>query len=194
MDKNLLLYPNIGSYFKSGLIEVTENSYGNYWLTNHLEYHPMVNSRTHLLGQSHKILNATFRKTYDKFLATTIQKPKLTQEDKMILVYYLQLQDRIQEAIELFKSIEVPNSSLRIQFDYLLAYFDFFNGSDDGFKVARRIVQKYDNYPVSSWRMMFLTIADQLNEFDGEFDNEEEMLSVDAGASQIDVQIREKRA
>lgn len=42
--------------------------------------------------------------------------------------------------------------------------------------------------------MMFLTIADQLNEFDGEFDNEEEMLSVDAGASQIDAQIRDKRA
>jgi hypothetical protein len=62
----------------------------------------------------------------------------------------------------------------------LLAYFDFFSGTDDEFKIARRIVQKYDNYPVSSWRMMFLTIADQLNEFDGEFDNEEEMMNVDA--------------
>lgn len=28
---------------------------------------------------------------------------------------------------------------------------------------------------------MFLTIADQLNEFDGEFDNEDEMIEVDAG-------------
>ncbi len=34
--------------------------------------------------------------------------------------------------------------------------------------------------------MMFLTIADQLNEYDGEFDNEEEMLSVDAGPNSID--------
>jgi biopolymer transport protein ExbD len=42
--------------------------------------------------------------------------------------------------------------------------------------------------------MMFLTIADQLNEFDGEFDNEEEMLSVDAGATAVDAQIRDKRA
>ena len=63
------------------------------------------------------------------------------------------------------------------------AYFDFFSGGEDGFKNARRIVQKYDNYPVTSWRMMFLTIADQLNEFDGEFDNEEEMIEVDAGAN-----------
>lgn len=31
--------------------------------------------------------------------------------------------------------------------------------------------------------MMFLTIADQLNEYDGEFDNEEEMIEVDGGAA-----------
>jgi hypothetical protein len=34
--------------------------------------------------------------------------------------------------------------------------------------------------------MMFLTIADQLNEFDGEFDNEDEMIEVDAGVQGID--------
>jgi len=34
--------------------------------------------------------------------------------------------------------------------------------------------------------MMFLTIADQLNEFDGEFDNEDEMIVVDAGVQGID--------
>ena len=157
----------------------------------------MVNSRTHLLGQSHKIMNATFRQTYDNFLSSNVQKPLLTNEDKMIFVYYLQLQDRMQEAISLFNMTQQPaesNATLRIQYDYLQAYFDFFSGTDDGFKVARRIVQKYDNYPVSTWRMMFLTIADQLNEFDGEFDNEEEMITVDAGAGSIDAQIRDKRA
>jgi len=73
----------------------------------------------------------------------------------------------------------------------LQAYFDFFSGAESGFKSARRIVQKYDNFPVTSWRMMFLTIADQLNEFDGEFDNEEEMLEVDGGAASQDALIRE---
>jgi hypothetical protein len=42
--------------------------------------------------------------------------------------------------------------------------------------------------------MMFLTIADQLNEFDGEFDNEEQMITVDAGPGSLDAQIRDKRA
>ena len=125
-----------------------------------------------------------------------IQKQALGIEDKLIFVYYLQLQDRVQEAISIFKQIQEPkeqNATLKIQYDYLQAYFDFFSGAEDGFKNARRIVQKYDNYPVTSWRMMFLTIADQLNEFDGEFDNEEEMIEVDAGANAQDALIREQR-
>jgi hypothetical protein len=61
----------------------------------------------------------------------------------MVFVYYLQLQDRIVEAIDLFNKIKAPaeqNGTLRIQYDYLQAYFDFFKGTDDGYKVARRIV------------------------------------------------------
>ena len=36
------------------------------------------------------------------------------------------------------------------------AYFDFFTGASDGFKVARTIVRKYEDYPVIAWRVMFL--------------------------------------
>ena len=53
----------------------------------------------------------------------------------------------------------------------MAAYFDFFSGAADGYHVARRVVQRYDNYPVSHWRLRFLAIADQLNEIDGEFDD-----------------------
>lgn len=82
----------------------------------------------------------------------------------MIYVYYLQLQDRISEAIALFQKLERPEVGegdmhvLEIQFDYLSAYFDFFTGAEDGYKVARRIVQRYDNYPVSHWKLLFLAI------------------------------------
>lgn len=71
----------LGASFESGLITVDENTDERRGLTKHLEYHPMVNSRTHLLGQSHKIMNATFRATYDSFLATNVQKASLTNED-----------------------------------------------------------------------------------------------------------------
>jgi hypothetical protein len=64
-------------------------------------------------------------------LTTKVQKPGLSYEEKMIFVYYLQLQDRIPEAIKLFNTIPEPpkqNGTLRVQFDYLNAYFDFFTG------------------------------------------------------------------
>jgi hypothetical protein len=56
------------------------------------------------------------------------------------------------------------------------AYFDFFTGQDEGFKVARTIVRKYEDYPILAWRIPFLEILDQLNEFDGDIDEEEQKL------------------
>lgn len=46
----------------------------------------------------------------------------------------------------MFSGVPVPGEDdyLQIQYDYLLAYFDFFTGGQDGYKVARKIVQKYD--------------------------------------------------
>jgi len=65
----------------------------------------MVNSRAHLLGKGRQILNTTFRTTYDRFLGSLVQKSEMGIEDKLIFVYYLQLQDRVQEAINLFRQI-----------------------------------------------------------------------------------------
>jgi hypothetical protein len=38
--------------------------------------------------------------------------------------------------------------------------------------VARTIVRKYEDYPILAWRMPFLEILDQLNEYDGEVTDE----------------------
>jgi hypothetical protein len=95
-------------------------------------------------------------------------------------VQYLQLQDRVTDAINLFKTVPAESlpkdGTLRIQFDYMSAYFDFFTGQDEGFKVARTIVRKYEDYPILAWRIPFLEILDQLNEFDGDVDEEEQKL------------------
>ena len=176
LNKGNASFINIGTHFKSSLLEINDaNAKTGYTMC--LEYFPMVNTRAHRIGQdgTHAILNKTFSETYNQFLSTLAQKGALTMEDKMTFVYYLQLQDRIEEAITLFKTLKAPeaNSMLKVQHDYLLAYFDFFTDAKDGYLVARRIVQQYDNYPITKWRMMFLAIMDQLNEFDGEFDQAE---------------------
>lgn len=144
-----------------------------------LEYNPMINSRAHQVGQENvrnRILNKTFRETYDNFLQLMAYKKEVSFEEKMIFIYYLQLQDRIPEAIKLFKTLKINNleGSLKIQHDYLSAYFDIFTGAENKYNVARTIIREYDNNPVSHWKMMFLAIEDLLNDFDGEFNDMQE--------------------
>ena len=86
-------------------------------------------------------------------------------------------------------------ATLLMHYDYLSAYFDFFTGSLDGYKRARRLVQKYDNHPVIHWKQMFLAIQDQLDEFDGEFDNEieEEEDILDGSGSDASLKLQERK-
>ena len=37
---------------------------------------------------------------------------------------------------------------------------EFFKNDEKDFLKAREIVRKYDNFPVTGWRMMFLAIQD----------------------------------
>ena len=102
------LYERIGTHFTSNLVQVSDDSEGVNGFTKHLEYHAMMNGRTHALGPDNNIMNQNFKKTYDQFLTTKIQKPGMSFEEKMIFVYYLQLQDRIAEATKLFNTIPEP--------------------------------------------------------------------------------------
>ena len=72
------------------------------------------------------------------------------------------------------------------------AYLEFFKPDEKDFLKAREIVRKYDNFPVTGWRMMFLAIQDQLNEIDGEFDDEE-LEPLEEESKDFDVNIVEKR-
>jgi hypothetical protein len=74
----------------------------------------------------------------------------------------------------------------------LQAYLEFFNRDEKDFLKARAIVRKYDQFPITQWRMMFLAIEDQLNEIDGEFDDEE-LEPIDEESKDFDTKIAEKR-
>lgn len=49
----------------------------------------------------------------------------------------------------------------------MTAYIDFYTGQSTGFKQARAISKRYEEYPVIAWRILFTEILDQLCEFDG---------------------------
>ena len=137
-----------------------------------LEYHPFVNQRVHLLaGEKNRILNVQLREQYTAFVTYLSQRRTLQAEHYLGLVYYLLLQDRVDDAIRLFSKIdreEVRHSHQHeLQYDYFAAYIDFYMGYPK-FAVARDVCQKYLEYPVLSWRSLFVEIASQLAEFDGQ--------------------------
>jgi hypothetical protein len=100
----------------------------------------------------------------------------------MRLCYYLILQQRIKEATIIYSKINKNNiignniSSLELQYDYLTAYLDFSNGYPK-FDKAREITKKYKdkNITLSNWKNMFNEIEDQLNEYDGKINFDEEI-------------------
>ena len=154
-------------FFKTEIMNVDK------WETK--DYFPLVNPRAHSVNQQKaNILNKQFKSTYENMLAYLIEKrffTELTLDDRILWITYLLLQDRIEEASELFSSIEeamkVSNPVTLIQKDYIEAYLDFMTGYPD-FTKSKEICEKYLSYPVLTWRNLFVEIANQLAEYENE--------------------------
>ena len=74
------------------------------------------------------------------------------------------LQDRIEEAFTFFERVDPEKLSMRLQYDYMNAYMDFFT---EDHKTARQIAEKYVDYPVDRWRKAFENVLNQLDEIEG---------------------------
>ena len=137
-----------------------------------LEYHPIVNARFHQMSkEKNSILNQQLFDTYLSFLKYYFEREELVDdEDRLILTYYLLLQDRIDEALLVFNTIPASSPFIgkyQIQHDYMVAYFDLYKGMPE-FSKAKVICEKYLDYSVLTWRSLFIEIANQLAEFEGE--------------------------
>ena len=172
-------YKETGTYFESSLIKcVPEKNEFRYY-----DFFPMINPRIHKLEneKSAAMLNVDFRDQYKILLTSLIEKESILDEDRLVLITYFLLQERIEEALNIFKVLDPKNfsdknsHSCALQYDYLCCYFDILVGYESGFKEARRISKKYGDYPIITWRMLFTEIIDQLNEFDGTEDNDSDI-------------------
>ena len=130
----------------------------------HLEYSPLVNQRTHRLGAEPKIANPVFREQYQHLLNILAYKPTLAAMDDMSVVYYLFLQDRIEEALALFHGIKAESLPTKLQHDYFRTYAAFY---EEKLADARAIVAQYSDYPVDRWRALFAEAGAQLDEIEG---------------------------
>ena len=130
----------------------------------HLEYSPLVNQRAHRVGAENRIPNPVLRGQYQRLLFILAHKPALEAADQMSVVYYLFLQDRVEEALARFHGIAAETLPTRLQYDYFRCYAAFYEEQP---AVARGLVQQYADYPVDRWRKLFAEAGAQLDEIEG---------------------------
>jgi hypothetical protein len=130
-----------------------------------MEFSPLINARAHLTGSEREILNSDFARQYLALMNILSHKPLLNDVDWMSVTYQLLLQDRVGEALASFKKVDPSGLPMRIQYDYMDAYLDFF--SPDHAR-AGAIAAKYSDHPVPHWRSRFLQVQDHLAEAAGE--------------------------
>ncbi len=130
----------------------------------HKEYWPLVNARVYQLGKVRKILNQEFHGQYRQFLDMLAYKPALDDDDRMALIVYLLLQDRVAEAMNAMTAVEAKRLHTDIQYDYLRAYLAFYREDP---KAARKAAEPYREHPVKRWRHLFGDVLAQCDEIDG---------------------------
>ena len=129
----------------------------------HLEYSPLVNQRAHRLGNEWRIANPAVRDQYLRLLNILAHKPALDAMDSMSVTYYLFLQDRVEEALARFKTIDAKQLPARVQHDYFRCYAGFYEGN---LADARAIVTSYHDFTVPRWQKLFTEVARQLDEIE----------------------------
>ncbi len=151
----------VGLYLESELLDV--EPYSRHWY-QHREYSPLVNARAHQVGSQRQILNPVFHSQYHQLLQVLSYKGKLSSEDRLVVTYYLLLQDRIEEALGHFGKVDRSELNEELQFDYCDAYLDFYLENPES---AARKASKWADYPVNAWRNRFQDILAQVEEIRG---------------------------
>jgi hypothetical protein len=130
----------------------------------HLEYKPLVNARAHSLGSRRQVVNEAVLHQYHAFLKTLTYQKDLDDTTLLGTVYYLLLQDRIDEAFDAFGRVSPEKVATRMQYDYCAAYLELFK---DEPKKARAIATQYLFHPVDRWRNAFAAVVAQVDEIEG---------------------------
>ena len=152
---------NCGDYLASELVTIDPVARRAY---EHLEYKPLVNNRSHVVGGTRKILNGRIRNQYQSFLRILSQKPSLDHADQLSTTYYLFLQDRAADAMARLETVNAEGLPTSIQYDYFRAYSAFYRAQPDE---ARAIAVKYTQHPVDRWRERFVNVIAQADEIQG---------------------------
>ncbi len=155
---NSQLARQVGPAFRSPLLTVdpvVEKSF------EHLEYAPLVNPRVHEVGDARRILNRAQRDQYRSLLRHQMFLPEVSPGTRLMVIYHLQLQDRLAEAAEQLGMLP-EEAGHDLQVAYLQAWMAM---RELRIEEARAWAEPYSDVPVLRWRKRF---RDLLAQLDGE--------------------------
>ena len=150
-----------GMTFESELLTV--DPFSRNWYEQR-EFSPLVNSRTHQLGSTRKILNNRVHQQYEKLMQILGHTPTLDSDNRLVVTYYLLLQDRIDEAMKQFAKVESKDVVQTMPYAYCDAYLDLYREKPDD---AMAKAKKWTDYPVDRWRNRFENIVAMVEEIKG---------------------------
>lgn len=127
----------------------------------HLDFQPLVVARMHQLGPKRVILNDGLALQYERMMGIVSHQKAIEAEQRLALVYYMLLQNRIEDAIMHFVKIDASTLECKLQHDYFAAYLDMTQGK---FEEADSRSQKYVNTPNPRWRDWFGQVRSQIAE------------------------------
>ncbi len=154
----------VGPWFDSPIVRFDQVERRTFEL---LDYSPLVNQRAHRLGPEHRIANQVVLEQYRSLLTQLAHKPALDAADSLSVTGFLFLQDRVEEALARFKSINADALPTRLQHDYFRCYAAFYEGD---LASARGVANQYADHPVEHWRNLFRDVIAQLDEIEGKAD------------------------
>lgn len=177
-----------GPYFASKLVSIDPIELRRY---EHLEYSPLVNQRAHRLGSEWRVANPAVLEQYTQLLTALAHKPQLDAADSMSVVYYLFLQDRVEEALARFEAIDATKLPTRLQHDYFQCYAAFYEGdvaAARGVATRRLSSDGSDKSDQSDlpprWKKLFSEVLAQADEVDGKAPKPEKSDQPDREAQQ----------
>jgi hypothetical protein len=178
-----------GPYFASKLLTLDPIELRSY---EHLEYSPLVNQRAHRLGSEWRIANPAVLQQYTQLLTALAHKPQLDAMDSMSVVYYLFLQDRVEEALARFKAVDATKLPTRLQHDYFQCYAAFYEGDVAAARgIASRRLAGNDRSDQTDptdlpprWKTLFKDVLTQADEVDGKTTKPEKPTQPDREAQQ----------
>ena len=130
----------------------------------HVEYSPLINSRSHQVGAKQRILNGSLAAQYAQLLQSLVYRQTLTDEDRLAIVYYLLTQERIAEAATWFAQINRDQVAEQMPYDYASAWLALVQMD---VAKARELATRYADSPLPLWQQRFAAISQVVAETEG---------------------------